>query len=246
MIPATEQYRLPSSGGIIFSCGEPVSAVSASHNGDESEMDYSTLAILLGIVTLILVVAEFFIPSGGMISVLAVIAAIVSIWGGWQAWGTTAPWKWWVFLGVFLSVIPGAVGVVVAVLPRTKYGRRILLEPTPAPKHLANVKEIEILDQLVGKRGVTATIHAPGGIAEIDGMRYHSESEGLPIDPDTPIEVIGVKGGARLLIREIDESAAEENSQPEGSAEPVSPFIEEDESHETESKEHLDFQVPED
>ncbi len=202
-------------------------------------MDYSSMAILLGLIALVLVIAEFFIPSGGMISVVAIILGVVSVWSGWKAWGVTHPTRWWIFLAAFVTLIPGTIVAVLTMLPRTRYGRRIFLEPVPASEILGNSEEIQKLDALVGKRGKTATLHTPGGIVEIDGMRYHSESEGLLIEPGTSIEVIAVRGGARLLVREAA------GSEPAHEAPPtVSPFLDEEQS-ERNPRDRLDFQVPE-
>jgi membrane-bound ClpP family serine protease len=208
-------------------------------------MDYSTLAILLALATLVLVVAEFFIPSGGMISILAVIGGVISVWGAWKAWGTTSPVKWWVFLTLFCTIIPGAIAAVVTILPRTQFGKRLLGDPLPAPKHLAHVEEIRKLDSLVGQVGVAATLHTPGGITMIDGRRYHSESEGLLIEPETPVVVIGVRGGARLLVRETsgDPQPNTQNTQNH-SADGTSPFLDDGDEAELPPKRNLDFQLP--
>ena len=64
-------------------------------------------------------------------------------------------------------------------IPRTAYGRRILLD-APAPEEITPfVREQAELQQLIGKRAKTVTLHSPGGIVTVDGRRYHSETRGM-------------------------------------------------------------------
>ncbi|HUG18111.1 MAG TPA: NfeD family protein [Planctomycetaceae bacterium] len=182
-------------------------------------MDYSTIAVMLALLTLFLLVAEFFIPSGGLISLVALLCGTISIWGGWKAWGTSSPFIWWTYLIIFLTLIPTVLGTVLVILPKTKYGRKLLLEPTPAGESKANLKARQELEQLIGKRGKTATLHTPGGFVLINDRRHHSESEGLLIEPNTPVVVVGISG-TRLVIREID-PAVESDDPLDGKKSPV-------------------------
>ena len=49
-------------------------------------MDYSHIALLLLIVGGVLLVAEVFIPSGGLILAAAGVCLAVSVWCAWNAW----------------------------------------------------------------------------------------------------------------------------------------------------------------
>jgi membrane-bound ClpP family serine protease len=214
-------------------------------------MDYSTIAVMMALLTLFLLVAEFFIPSGGLISVVALLCGTISVWGAYKAWAETSPVIWWAYLILFFSLIPAALGTVLVILPKTKYGRKLLLEPTPAGETRAYLQERRELEKLVGKRGKTATLHTPGGFVVVENRRFHSESEGLLIEPDTLVEVVATSG-TRLVVREIDPDAEQE---PAENAEPETPPPETEPSRDREASESpanevarpdLDFQVPDD
>lgn len=86
-------------------------------------------------------------------------------------------------------------------------GRRILLtapSPDEVVPHRAKTSQLE---SLIGQRGRALTLMTPGGMVSVNGQRLHAESEGLLINPETPIEVIGVKG-TRVLVRVAESIAA--------------------------------------
>jgi len=163
-------------------------------------MDYSSIAIWMAVLTLLLIVAEVFVPSGGLISVFATIAAVVSIWAAWKAWYYQSPALWWIYLVCFISAIPAVMIGNVLILPRTSWGRRLIPDPRPADQTRPFTKEREKLQRLVGSFGKTATLHTPGGITVVDGKRYHSESRSLMIEPETAVKVVGVDG-TRIVVR---------------------------------------------
>jgi len=61
-------------------------------------MDYSLIAILTLAVALMLLVAEIFIPSAGVIAVLAIASLGTSVWAAWLAWWGTNPALWWTYI----------------------------------------------------------------------------------------------------------------------------------------------------
>lgn len=89
-------------------------------------MDYSSLAIWLAILTLGLLVAEFFIPSAGMLTIFSVISAVISIWSGYHAWWDNSPVVWWIYIISFVLSVPTTIAGAVVVLPKTSFGRRLL------------------------------------------------------------------------------------------------------------------------
>lgn len=212
-------------------------------------MDYSTIAVMMALLTLFLLVAEFFIPSGGLISIVALLCGTISVWGAWKAWGDSSPVIWWSYLVIFFTLIPVVLGTVLVVLPKTKYGRKLLLEPTPAGESKANLKERQELQQLIGKRGTTATLHTPGGFVLVNDRRHHSESEGLLIEPGTPIEVVRISG-TRLVVREIDpENDRENNPEDKRSEEQTGDDLQKgtdisETANNQPAEADLDFQVP--
>lgn len=163
-------------------------------------MDPSHLAILLLILGLALLVAEFFVPSGGMITVMAVVSIVSSIWFAWKAWGTSSPGLWWGFLVVLVISLPTTLGGMLFLLSNTRLGNRVLLKAPDLEEVTPYQHEQQRLQQLIGKVGRTVTLLNPGGIVLVEGERIHSETPGLMLEADTPIEVIAVKG-TRVVVR---------------------------------------------
>lgn len=163
-------------------------------------MDYSGYALLLLAVGLALLVAEIFIPSGGLIVIASIIALGASLWCAWHAWWESDRLMWWIFSGTSLLMIPVSVLGAIYILPRTRIGRSILLQgPTPeeVTPYLA---ERQRLSAFIGEQGKSLGLMNPGGLVVIAGERLHAESQGMMIDAGAVVEVVAVKGN-RLVVR---------------------------------------------
>ena len=171
-------------------------------------MDYSHYSILLLILSLGLLVAEVFLPSGGVLAVGVTLCLAGSIYCAYQAWWETRPSFWWGYVSCVLVLLPGVLIAAFLIFPRTNYGRHVLLE-APVPGEVNPfAREQEELRRLVGHRGKTVTMHSPGGMIEVAGRRYHSETRGMLLDAGQDIEVTALRGN-RLLIRLADAPPAE-------------------------------------
>jgi len=183
-------------------------------------MEHSHISILLLIVGIALLVAELFLPSGGMITILAVLAFTVSMWAAWTAWWDTARVFWWTYLASLIVLLPTAVVIALNVFPKTKLGKRVLLEAPSLEKVTPYLDETKKLEALIGSTGTTLSLLNPGGLVLVDGERMHSESEGMMIDPKTAVDVVGVDG-TRLIVRQATSEkvdpqiVAQENQNPE-------------------------------
>lgn len=188
-------------------------------------MDYSGYALLLLAVGLTLLVAEFFIPSGGLIVVSALIALGSSLWCAWHAWWDSDRIMWWIFSGTTLLMAPGTVAGTIYVLPRTRFGRRVLLQGPTREEVTPYIAERQRLSALIGHTGKTLSLMNPGGLVLVEGERLHAESPGMMIDSGETIEVVAVKGN-RLVVRPADalresELTAEEAERLEAEAGPA-------------------------
>lgn len=166
-----------------------------------------TLAIILLAVCLALLLAEVFIPSGGMILITALVCLAGSIWFAYRAWWENSA-AWWTYVGSVVVLIPSLVAGMLYWFPRTTMGKRILLDAPPLEELEGYTEEAERLKRLIGKRGKSITLMNPGGMALIEGERHHCESQGLLIEPQQPVEVVGTSGN-RLIVRQVVEGADE-------------------------------------
>jgi membrane-bound ClpP family serine protease len=164
-------------------------------------MDYSVVfAFSMLAIGLALIVAELFIPSGGVISFLSAACIGVSIYGVYSAWfGMHPDWFWW-YVGSVMGLIPATLGLALFLLARTKLGSRVFLEAPKLEEVTPYRHELEERKQLVGKVGKSLTMMAPGGLVIVEEKRLHAETEGQMLDPETPIKVIAVKGN-RVVVR---------------------------------------------
>lgn len=200
-------------------------------------MDPALLAILGMLIGLALLVIEFFIPSGGLILVLACISLLSGVWGAWKAWGQDDPSMFATYLGLMVLLIPGAVGGGLYILNNTALGDRVLLRG-PTPDEVAGLNtETEKLRTLVGSRGKTLSLLNPGGLVLVDGTRYHCESRGMMIEPQTEVEVLDVDG-TRLVVRVPSEGQTRQDTDSESEEVRIA-----DASDST--SEGFDFEIPE-
>lgn len=197
-------------------------------------MSYELLAILFLVIGCGLIVAEVFIPSGGMILILCIVAFAVSIWCAYKAWWGESMAYFATYLASLIVVIPMVLAGIYKLLNDTSVGDRVLLA-APDPDDVTPYQQEEArLSQLVGQRGTAVTPLMPGGMVSVDGERLHAYTEGLLISQGSAIEVVGVKG-TRVVVSLLsggaeDESvAANESDEVEGEGGAAAP---------------LDFDVP--
>jgi membrane-bound ClpP family serine protease len=157
-------------------------------------------AILLLGAAILLVFLELFVPSGGLIGVLAGLAALGSIIAFFrydQTWGLVAT-------GMYLLLGPIAVIYGFKWWINSPMGRRMILggdddhdplDPdTPAPMSAAHARQERTaqLRQLIGARGIAITLLRPVGTVKIEGQRLDAMAEAGVIEPGTPVVVTDV------------------------------------------------------
>lgn len=164
-------------------------------------MDNWVWSILLLLVAVGLVFLELFVPSGGVLAVLAVLATLGCLVFAFlqnTAYGT-------MMLILIVVGLPFLIWYMLKIWQATPIGRRMLLDPAEDPA-LAPDEEIERHKALLGKTGTAKSLMMPSGMIEIDGQTYDAVSEGLPIDPGTTVEVVHVDG-INLTVRAIANSS---------------------------------------
>jgi membrane-bound ClpP family serine protease len=163
-------------------------------------------AIILLVVGLIILVIEMFVPSGGILAVLAGGSLLVSLGLAFsQGLGTGV-----IFLAVVVTTVPTIVGAGMHYWPQTRLGRKMILEP-PNPDDVDPTNERDrALRTLVGQVGRTLTPHLPSGISELQGRRLDTIAMGIGLEAGTLVQVVDVQGH-RVIVRklEVEESQAE-------------------------------------
>ena len=159
---------------------------------------YLSLAFLLAGIGLVFLAAEFFIPSGGTLVVMALACFAVAV-GLIFLYGEREE--------AIAAVIALSVGV-----PITGsilfYGWRRLslksaLDSDVPDTTLASIPVIAELENLRGLVGQTVSPMRPSGVVEFEGRRIDAMSEGMMIQAKTWVKCIDIKAG-RVIVREVE------------------------------------------
>lgn len=152
-------------------------------------MDAWVWSILLLLVGIGLIGIELFVPSGGVLGVLALLAIIGSIvvaFTGGAVPGVT-------MLLTNLVLIPVIIAVAIKWWPYTPIGKAVVLQtPVNEEDVLPDNDFYRKVQSLVGRRGVAKTKMLPSGAVAIEGETYDAVSEGVAIEPGQPIRVIAI------------------------------------------------------
>ena len=167
---------------------------------------WASLILVLG---LLLLIAELFIPSGGVLGILAAAALIGSILLAFSTnpHGTRTGT---IFLLIVAIALPTVIGIGLKLWPKTPLGRRMLLDrPTPEEIDPHDQRDYE-LSRLVGRVGRTITQLRPSGMTDFDGRRVDTIAEGMIIEAGTLVRVVDVKG-RRVIVRMVEDDVVEDD-----------------------------------
>ena len=146
---------------------------------------FSVLFILVGVGLIFL---EIFVPSGGIIGIVALATMGLGIAGFFQRGAT--------YIGIILGI-----GSAVFVTTMFFYMlRRITLKGVQDPESYTSVDRG--IAGVEGKSGVTRSVLRPAGVAMIDGKRIDVVASGRFIEKGKPIKVIETSGN-RVVVKEL-------------------------------------------
>jgi len=151
-------------------------------------------AVFLFVACAALIIAEVFIPSGGILSICALACAaggVVIFFKHSMAAGC---------IGVVVAIldVPVLLFVVYKLLPETRLGRRVM----PVPRvH----KRTDEFDDLLGQAGRVLTPLRPVGMCELDGRRIECIAESAYVPKDKEITVVRVEG-TQVTVRVIEKA----------------------------------------
>lgn len=149
------------------------------------------VAVGLGMILL-----EVFVPSGGVLGLLAVAALGAAVVTAFYELGALAGL---VVLACVFVAVPIVLVLAFRWFPLTPLGRRVL-PPAPEPDDvIPDAAGRQRLRGLVGRFGHATSELLPWGHVDVDGARIEAVSEGGPIAQNTRIEVVGVQGRAVVV-----------------------------------------------
>jgi membrane-bound ClpP family serine protease len=165
-------------------------------------MDYLFIfAILLYFLCAALLVAEVFIPSGGIISIIA----LASLIGGVAIFFNHSNTAGITGIIVAIFMIPTVVIFAYKLLPKTGFGKSVALAPPQRSKGDA-IPDTEELKSLLGEVGQVLTPLRPVGMCDFSGKRVECVAESGFVDKSKSVKVIHIEG-TQLTVRVVEEQA---------------------------------------
>jgi len=158
-------------------------------------------AIFLYFLCAVLLVAEVFIPSGGIISIIALGCLI----GGVALFFNHSKMTGIAGIVVAILMIPTVVIIAYKMLPKTGFGKSVTLAPPERPQGDA-IPDTEELKSLLGAVGRVLTPLRPVGMCDFSGKRVECVAEGGFVDKDKAVKVLQVEG-TQLTVRVIENEA---------------------------------------
>ncbi len=157
-------------------------------------------AVFLYFLCSVLIVAEVFVPSGGLISV----AALTCLAGGIAIFFNYSTAAGWVGIGVAVVMIPVELFMAFKLLPKTRFGKNVTLAP-PQRQQGDAIPDTPSLKELVGSVGVVLTPLRPVGMCDFSGRRVECVAESGYVDKSIKVKVIGVRS-TQVTVRVIEDS----------------------------------------
>lgn len=155
--------------------------------------------LLLGVA---LIVLELFVPSGGLLSVmaaLAVLASIVMAFSDGLVTGTLT-------LLIATVIVPIVLAAAVKWWPHTPVGRVVLMKrPSSEEEVLPDTEQYHLRERMMGKVGVAKSPLLLSGDVLIEGQVYDAVSSGMPVDAGQLVKVVDVSI-QRIVVRPLTEA----------------------------------------
>jgi len=159
-------------------------------------------AITLFLLGLLLVSLEAFIPSAG---ILGLVAGAVLVWSIYQGFVASTVCGISLILATVVA-LPVLFAMFVKWWPKTPLGKRMLIDiPNDPDELLPDGEAYRQVQSQIGKRGTAVTDLLPNGRIAIDGTGFDAVTEGVLVDAGTPVEVTEIQGN-RIVVRPLASS----------------------------------------
>ena len=157
-------------------------------------------AVFLYLTCAVLIIAEVFVPSGGLISVFA-LACLV---GGAIIFFNHSTAAGWIGIVIALIMIPTVLVFAYRLFPKTKFGKSVTLTP-PKRQQGDAIADTPELKKLLGEIGMVLTPLRPVGMCDFSGQRVECVAESGYVEKDKKVKVIRVEA-TQLTVRLIEEN----------------------------------------
>ena len=170
-------------------------------------LDEYSIALLLALIGMLLVVAEVFFPSGGVLGFFAAVLMIGSVYMAYTKGGFASGLY---FAAAETVLVPVMIFLAFQMLPYTPMGK-ILLGSAPTAEE---VETDDIRQALVGRVGTALTKLLPAGAVEIEGQVIDCVSQSQAIEPGEYVRVVEVSAN-RVVVRRAEQGDRPTSTSPE-------------------------------
>ncbi len=157
-------------------------------------------AIFLYFVCAFLLIAEVFVPSGGLISICALACLI----GGVAIFFRHSTATGWAGIIIAIIMIPSVVITAYKIFPKTRLGKSVTLMP-PQRQPGDAIPDTPQLKEMLGAVGTVITTMRPVGMCDFSGRRLECMAESGYVENGKKVKVIRVES-TQLTVRVIQES----------------------------------------
>jgi membrane-bound serine protease (ClpP class) len=158
--------------------------------------DSLVLLVILQLIGVVVIIAEIILPSGGILSIVALSVFAYSLYIAFSDISKTVGFA---FVAGDLVLIPVLVIVGLKLLARSP----VTLRKTLSREEGVSSQSPELVG-FVDMQGSAVTNLRPAGMAVIDGRRVDVVTRGEYIEKDTAIIVIAVTGNQIIVRKKID------------------------------------------
>jgi membrane-bound serine protease (ClpP class) len=155
-------------------------------------MNYFVLSILLQLSAMIVVIAEIFIPSGGILGAIALGLFSYSLF---VLFSNVSAMAGSIAFCLDIILVPLIIYLGFKRLSKSNLSLNLCLSSTNG-----FVSQSEEFQTLIEQKGIATSDLRPSGCADINGLRVDVVTRGEYIEQNTPIEVVSVTGN-QVVVR---------------------------------------------
>ncbi len=152
------------------------------------------IPVLLQVIGIMVIIVEIFIPSLGVLTVIALALLSYSLYIVFTSISITAGI---VFTGLDIIIVPLTIVLGIKILAKSPLSLKRELS-----KHNGVISQKEKLETYINMKGIAVTDLRPAGMAQINSQRVDVVTDGEYIEADTPVIVTGVAGN-RIVVEAI-------------------------------------------
>ena len=167
-------------------------------------------ALILLLAGLGVVAVELFIPSAGILGVIAATLIVSGIVVGFLDSLSTGA----LMLMITVVALPVLLTAMFKIWPHTPLGKRILLKDLKPEDVLPKSSHYKKRNEsMIGKLGIAKTKMLPSGIVVVDGEKFDAISEGFAIEQGDAVKIVDVREH-RIYVQPYDGDVSDKTNLP--------------------------------